>query len=174
MPLSTTQRWVVLGAALALSLAVVGWVSGDGESTDTIEVVNSARASNAPANARQEAPPAEAFNDIQLERLRRTDAGSSVKEVFTAKSWYEPPPMPKSAAEPAPSAPPLSFVYIGKLVEEDEKVTVFLSRQDRTYTVKEGDIIDGTYRVSAIKGALMELTFLPLNITQTMHIGEQN
>ncbi|WP_026076188.1 hypothetical protein [Noviherbaspirillum massiliense] len=173
MALSKTQRWMVLVTALVLTLAAVRWVSADAESTDVIEVVAPAHASIAPANRQRAAQTSEAPNDIQLERLRRRDTGSNVREIFTAKSWYVPPPPPKPAAELPPSAPPLPFVYIGKMVEE-EKVTVFLSKQDRNYTVKEGDVIDGTYRISSIKGTLMELTYIPLDIRQTMQIGEHN
>ena len=70
-------------------------------------------------------------------------------------------------------APALPFTYVGKLVEEG-KLTVFLSNQDRNYTVKEGDVIDETYHVDVLQAPTMTLTYLPLKIQQTLQIGEAN
>lgn len=172
MALTQKQRWIVWGALLVVSAIAAGQIAGDGEDTDLVEVARPARTTATRAIVpREEA--AEASNDIQLDKLRRRAGRQNVRDVFTSQSWYVPPPPPKAAAEPAPTAPPLAFIYLGKMVEEG-KLTVFLGKQDRNYTVREGDVIDNTYRVSAIKGSLMELTYIPLDIKQTMQIGEQN
>jgi len=44
-------------------------------------------------------------------------------------------------------------------------------RGDRVLTVSAGDVIEGTYRVDGIVGARLGLTYLPLNIRQTLDIG---
>jgi hypothetical protein len=75
---------------------------------------------------------------------------------------------------PAPTAPPLPFVYVGKMIEQGKTPTVFLERQARIYVVHEGDAIDSNYRVDAINVPLMTLTYIPLDIKQTVQIGEAN
>jgi hypothetical protein len=99
-----------------------------------------------------------------------------VKNVFVATSWFVPPPPPPKALPvkplppPPPSAPPLPFSYLGRYVE-DGKLTLMLVRADRIYTVSEGELIDNTYRIGAVSGSLLELTYLPLNIKQTLNVG---
>jgi hypothetical protein len=162
-----------LGTLLALSIIAAGRVAGDSSNLDQVELAKPASASATRAIAIRETSRPEAFDDIQMDKLRHHATRQDVKDVFTSQTWYVPPPPPIAAVAPAPSAPPLAFVYSGQLVE-GEKRTVFLSRQDHHYTVREGDVIDDTYRVNAIRGSLMELTYIPLDMKQTMQIGEQN
>jgi hypothetical protein len=168
-----TPRSKFLGGALALSLAATGWLSArENGAVEVAEAVPSSR----PAQAlKPDAPPAgsAATPDLQLERLLRREAGQGITDLFAAKTWQAPAPQLKSEPVAAPSAPPLPFVYLGKMAYEGD-VTVFVARQDSNYAVHEGDVLDGTYKVDAIKGSLMTLIYLPLNIKQTMHIGDQN
>jgi hypothetical protein len=55
--------------------------------------------------------------------------------------------------------------------QEKDKPVIFLVNGDRVLTVKEGDVIDGTYRADSIAGSTLSLTYLPLNIKQTLNIG---
>lgn len=171
MTLTKKQRWIVLGTLLVLSLIAAGRIAGN--DVEQLELPKPARDTVAFTVAARETSPPEALEDIQIEKLHRHPPREEVKDVFTTQTWYVPPPPPQAPVEPAPSAPPLAFVYSGQLVE-GEKRTIFLARQDRHYTVREGDVIDGTYRVGAISGSLMELTYIPLDMKQTMQIGEQN
>jgi hypothetical protein len=63
---------------------------------------------------------------------------------------------------------------MGKMMQQGEKSSVFLAKQDRIYIVSEGDAVDMSYRVDSIAPPLMTLTYLPLDIKQTMQIGETN
>jgi hypothetical protein len=174
MKFPVTRRWMMLGSALALSLMAAGWLDAGGtDSGEVIEVVEPVRVPAPNVKAKPEGAPQEALIDLHLEQSRRQENGQSVKDLFPSKSWYVPPPSPEPLSPPSPSAPPLPFLYLGKMMQEGG-LTVFLSKQDRNYAAKEGDVIDGTYRVDSIKGALMELTYIPLDLKQTMHIGEQN
>ena len=38
--------------------------------------------------------------------------------------------------------------------------------------VKSGDVIENTYRVEKVMAPTMTLTYLPLNMKQTLYIGE--
>lgn len=111
--------------------------------------------------------------DLDLARLRRRVDGPEPANAFGSRSWYvpPPPPPPPPKVEPAPpSAPPLPFSYLGRFVEGGVR-TFFLARGDRVLTVKEGDILDGIYRVDGVEGSNMNLTFLPLNIKQSLDVG---
>jgi hypothetical protein len=120
------------------------------------------------------APPAR----LELENLRRRDPDTEAGDghLFESMSWYVPPPPPKPLPPspppppPPPTAPPLPFSFLGRYV--DGKATVImLVKDDRIYTVSEGDVIDNTYRIGHLSGGVLELTYLPLNIKQTLTTG---
>ncbi|MCC2956584.1 hypothetical protein LK542_13270, partial [Massilia sp. IC2-477] len=71
---------------------------------------------------------------------------------------------------PAPTAPPLPFTFIGKSLQ-DGAWEIYLARGDRTYLVRENTVIDGTYRVDAVRPPVLTLTYLPLNQVQQLNIG---
>jgi hypothetical protein len=105
-----------------------------------------------------------------VDQLKRPALPEKVKDMFVAKSWYVPPPVSRVVAPP--SAPPLPYVYVGKMLEEGSNSTVFLEKQNRVFLVREGDVIDSNYRVDAINAPVMTLTYLPLDIKQIVRIGE--
>lgn len=158
---------------MALSLAATGWLSA--RENGAVEVTEAVSSNRAPRVSKPDASSAgsDAATDLQLGKLRRREAGQGITELFAAKTWQAPAPQFKPAPVAPPSAPSLPFVYLGKMAY-DGNVTVFVSKQDSNYAVREGDVIDATYKVDAIKGSLMTLTYLPLNMKQTMHIGDPN
>lgn len=83
--------------------------------------------------------------------------------VFVSQPPVQPPPLP--------SIPALPFKYIGKLFGDDEYV-VFLSLHGKSLSVKLGDVLQQTYRIEEIKPPLMQVTYIPMNIKQTLMIGE--
>lgn len=105
------------------------------------------------------------------------DVAAAGKPVVTAPPVVLPPPPPVQAAPmppPKPAAPPLPFLFIGKLGDEAGQYTVFVSARGRNYAVKTGDTVMQQYRVDEIRPPSMTLTYLPMNIQQTMSIGEPN
>ncbi len=115
---------------------------------------------------------------IELERLGRPDAkapaDADVGTAFSAISWYvppPPPPPPPPQPPPPPTAPPLPYSYLGRYLE-DVKLVILLVRSDRIYTVSEGDVLENTYRVDRLIRGWLEMTYLPLNIKQTLSTGE--
>ena len=142
-------------------------------------------AAEEPAPSRERAPQAGKTPPppalVELELLPRRDPSPDTEKVtdnaFPATSWYVPPPPPPppkpvaKAPPPPPSAPPMPFSFLGRY-EEEGKRTILLVRDDRIYTVSEGDVIDGTYRVERLVGGRLELTYLPLSIKQTINAGE--
>lgn len=100
-------------------------------------------------------------------------------ELFAAHSWYvppppppPPPPAPPPPPPPAPTAPPIPYEYLGKLAD-GQTLRVFLVRGDRSYTVTEGDVVDGSYKVKSITDTTMTFVYLPLNITQMLPVGSK-
>lgn len=114
---------------------------------------------------------------VELERLawqvQQQEGEAEVGNVFGATSWYVPPPPPppvKPPPPPKPTAPPMPFTYLG-LYEDTPPVVVMLVKGDRVYTVSEGDVIENTYRVEHVAAGVVELTYLPLNIKQSISTG---
>jgi hypothetical protein len=119
---------------------------------------------------------------VELERLDRLEKRQQEKKVvgtvFNATSWYVPPPPrhvkpppPAPVLVPIPTAPPLPFTYLGRYGDSASRI-IILSKGDRVYTVTEGDIIENTYRVEKLTAGQVNLTYLPLNIEQSLRTGE--
>lgn len=147
----------LLGAALAM--AVTG--QDDDAAAGVVGAVQK------PAPVSQAAQPQKRFDLAAIKRGMPEPEQQGT--LFRSKSWYvAPPPPPVSVAPaPAPTAPPLPFTYIGRMVDEGV-VVVFLSGNGRQYTVKAGDVLDNTYRVETIGDNDAVLTYLPLDIKQTL------
>lgn len=171
MQATTARRWGLLAGALALSLAATGWLGAqEGGDDEVAPPATAASQRSSTAGDRSAGPGA----DLRIGTLARRPSDAPVKDLFGARNWQSPPPAPALRQDPPPpSAPALPFVYLGKMIY-DGATTVFLGSQDRTYTVKVGDVIDGNYRIDGIKGPLLTLNYLPLDTQQTMHIGDQN
>jgi hypothetical protein len=110
--------------------------------------------------------------DLDVSKLRRDARSGKAANAFESKSWVVPvaPVAPTRAAPLPPGAPPLPFTYLGRYQGNGEPV-VFLVRGDRVLTVSAGEIIEGLYRVEGISGTVLGLTYLPLNVRQSLDIG---
>jgi hypothetical protein len=168
MALTIKQRRLLLGVALALTVAAVAATEGKDQSDSTVVQPDQVKTRHLQQKGRTES---ELASNVSLAKLNRQLLPEDVKDMFAGKSWYVAPPPPKPAP---PSAPPLPFVYMGKLAEEGEKVVILLTKENRSYEVREGDILDNIYRVDEVRAPVMILTYLPLNIKQTIQIGESN
>lgn len=164
---------IFLGLMLTGSLAAAALVSGEESQTGEIvaPVTGDKISRRAAADEAQPVLPV-----LQLEKLARAEASEPEQDPFAGKSWYVPPPPPPPAKvtvtePPKPTAPPLPFGYMGRMQEEGSAAVVYLTQGTRAYSVKQGDTIDGTYRVDDISRTQVALTYLPLDIKQTLDIG---
>jgi hypothetical protein len=171
-----------MGVALALAAGLV--LFGDNApETELAEPVERAAATAAPAPARSAAPSiGKTGDDVAIARLipRETLIGASgdrfgegENSLFARHDWTPPPPPPSNEPPPPPpppSAPPLPFTYLGKSLQ-DGVWQIYLARGDRTYLLRDGETIDGTYRVDAIRPPVLTLTYLPLEQRQQLNIG---
>lgn len=111
---------------------------------------------------------------VELERLTRPQPKKRIVNAFSATSWYVPPPPPPPEPPPpppVPTAPPLPFTYLGRYEDAPTRLAI-LVKGERMYTVAEGDVIEDTYRIERVTSGMVELTYLPLDIKQTLSTGE--
>jgi len=94
-------------------------------------------------------------------------------DPFAANPPAAAAPVGTDAVPPAPTfAAPLPWQVIGKQHAEGEGWTVFLARGAETWVVHEGDTLDDSYRVTAIKPPTLTLLHLKRNTRRTLDIGE--
>ena len=84
-------------------------------------------------------------------------------------------PRPKTPVEvavppPAPVAPPMPYRVAGQVVHEGPP-RVVLAREDRVFFVREGDVLEGGYRVESIKSDAVTLVYMPLDERQTLAVA---
>lgn len=104
---------------------------------------------------------------------------SSKGELFASLSWLPPPPPPPPPA-PAPLAPPpaapvtppLPFTFVGMLERGAALPEAFLAKGDALLVVTVGDMLDNnTYRVDVLNANEVVMTYLPMNIKQTLSVS---
>ncbi len=177
------RLWILLGAAVAT--AAIGYLPY-GERGDVAvpakPLVKSK--SRSPESSSPQPTPVEQkspVGHVELERLNQQKesaaAGNAVANAFTPRTWYVPPPPPPPPRPPPPppppppTAPPLPFTYLGRY-EDPPKLFAILASGSKVYTVSQGEVIDGTYRVDRIADGVVDLMYLPLNISQTVKAPE--
>jgi len=127
-----------------------------------------------PGKATQAA--SEKSSNEKLAALRKPMSLESRNNPFAASSWLPPPPPPVQAAPeppPPPTAPPVPYVYLGKLDGSTFKPRVFLSSGDQLVIVSQGEVVDGQYRVESISDADIVLMYLPLNQRQVISMQSE-
>jgi hypothetical protein len=98
----------------------------------------------------------------------RAPVGETQGTLFGSRAWQ--PPASQIAAKPAaPAIPPMPYRFAGKLLQ-DGKLQVFLSKGDATFPVKEGETVDGMYRVETIGEDRITLVYLPLKHKETIPV----
>lgn len=84
-----------------------------------------------------------------------------------------PPPQQNNAADAAPVAPPFPHQWVGRFDDEASGGGKALRRAVisgpvSTWVAREGDVIEGQWRIDQIQERLMRLTYLPLQQSQTV------
>jgi len=159
------RRTVRLAGAAALVLATAASMVV-GREKAAPEVVQTA---TRPAATRPGTAPSP---EIDLAKLERGTLPAPGNDPFAPKS-FAPPPAPvahaPAAAPQPPSAPPLPFVYAGK-VTQDGKTEVYVTRDDNLIAIAPGENIDGEYRVDAVTASSIRFTYLPLKTVQSLEL----
>lgn len=158
---------IVLISCLGAALAMAVTKQDDSTVSDVVGAVEKQYPGDSRSVTDQhEQPQSDIHFDLSV--IKRTVPDNiQASGLFQSKTWYAPPQPVRSLPSPPPSAPSLPFTFIGKMVDGEE-VILFLSKNDRQYTVKANDILDDTYRLEKITDNNAVLTYLPMNIQQTM------
>ena len=146
----------------------------------------------APSNARRTTARAanegtSAVADVKLELLKTPPGGlgPSTRNPFQFKPKAPPPALRPPAVVPAPIViappvpqgppppPPIALKYIGVLETGQGRVAVFRDSGGDIVNGKEGDIIDGRYRLLKIGVESADLAYLDGRGRQTIRLSGQ-
>lgn len=115
---------------------------------------------------------------LELEKLQpRQFREKTSQDLFKSKSWYVPPPPPKPVKlapppppppPPPPTAPPLPYSFMGSYQEPGGKLVIYLTKAGRVLAVSPGETLENTYLVDGMTGGYFSMTYIPLNIKQTL------
>lgn len=183
------RKPLLIGLAGILGLTL--WLSSQ-EQDEALEVVARPRpaegASGVPAPAASphtEAGPMAApdgalrqalLGGVQGWRLRRTESAALPPErpmtAAAPSAWasQQPPPPPsppKGERLSEPVAPRFPHSWVGR-VNDDAVQRAVLSGPVSTWVVRQGDVIEGQWRIDRIQDRTMTLTYLPLAQSQTV------
>jgi hypothetical protein len=180
---TTSRRLLLLLGAVAIAGA--GYVALQPASNVT------GGGASAPASANsQAARPGDAVGDVKLESLEQRDTSWSApdRNVFRFENRREaatapvarPPtpepfnPGPSAPALPAPP-PPIPLRYIGYLDQAGEvpRIAVLSDGKGNVFNGKEGDIIEGRYRVLRIGTDSADLIYVDGRGRQTIRLSGQ-
>jgi hypothetical protein len=161
---------------LAASAAVVGLATGAGGEMpeepvqETVVVAVSEPAVVEPVAV-------DPVNDAQEVLPVRVARAGKYDNLFSGHSWYTPPPPPpvRDAPPPVryePTAPQLPYKLLGTYEQAGETL-YFLVKGDRVYDVTIGAVLDDTYSVDGVTDGQLMFTYLPLQTSQGLRLGEQ-
>ncbi|MCE5993743.1 hypothetical protein LVV80_17220 [Pseudomonas sp. KCA11] len=101
------------------------------------------------------------------------------RDLFPAQQWTKPqalatvteqPVVTAPAVAAAPTAPDLPFQFIGRIGDRDD-LQIFLQSGEKLYVVRQGDVIEDTYRLDRVSASELHLVYLPLHQSQTLSVG---
>ncbi|MBA1203269.1 hypothetical protein G7009_16175 [Pseudomonas capeferrum] len=103
---------------------------------------------------------------------------AATRDLFPSQRWSAAPTLAKVTEQPvavapviaAPAAPVLPFQFVGRLDDRLDQ-QVFLQDGEKLYVVRQGDVIEDTYRIEQISATELSLVYLPLHLSQTLSVG---
>lgn len=178
------KKAVLGGAAVATLLAALFAPEDEGSivgpATATTRQVE--RVAVAPLAAATAAAPANRALAIEPRRALEDDEAAT---LFAKQSWQPETPkkimLNQQAAQAAlPAArvdanapPPLPFQFLGRFVDEG-KAAYFLQAGERNVVARPGDTLEERYRFDGVVQGALQFTYLPLNLKQTLAVGDLN
>lgn len=177
------KRKLMIGGVLLATLIAAVLVEEEETSTDIVETVQPVKtASTSRDRAKNQESSAEL---LDVGKLGQRKFNPLAGELFVSTTWVPKQPpvsfeqqaalaeqIKKAAPPPTPTAPPLQFKYSGKAITDDE-TWVFLSQSGENFITKIGGKINDKYRLDAINDSTIAVTYLPLNIKQTLTINNK-
>ena len=190
-PGTPARRHVVLGAALAATLAATAWVAlqpeDDGAAATALPARRAATPKAVPtsvpttasspasvASAASAAAPAASQGVAPGARQPWAEASPAQLAAWQPPPPPPPPPAPPpapAAPPPPPMAPPLPYQMIGRVVEGGDAQAVevaLLAGPNSALSVQRGDVIDGQWRVEQVSTRGVSLIWLPAQLPQNI------
>ncbi|MYN40399.1 hypothetical protein GTP55_13550 [Duganella sp. FT109W] len=165
MDKSVRVRWGILLSALFSTVAAVFYPTVD---SATAEVSDPAPR----AAKRLESPPA-----LTAATTVNDDEPEENADPFAPRNWQAPPapapiaqstPIAVAAVDLIPPGPPeLPFRFVGSMSDNAEQI-VYLSRGDTAIVARTGDVLDSSYKVTAITASQIEFEYLPSGAKQSL------
>ncbi len=182
MDAAEKKRKMIIGGVLVATVVAAVLVEVDDEPESHIsETLQSGRT----AQDRAKKPEVNA-TQLDVSKLGQRKFSPVAGELFASTNWVPKRAViddeeqqairmaqaAKASAPPAPTAPPLQFKYAGKAISDNE-TWVFLSQSGENLITKIGGKINDTYRLDSVNDVAITMTYLPLNIKQTLTINNQ-
>jgi hypothetical protein len=161
-------RWAILLSALAMTLGGV-FFPVDDPALDEAAVVPAVVPP--PVNAVLSAA-AIAPDPVSVARE------GEMFDPFAPRGWQAPPAPVQATPPPAPPVPappvaagppPLPFQFMGRL-DDDGVEVVYVSQGERSWAVRTGETLDGTYKVLNLEPQRIEFEYLPTGMRQTLSL----
>lgn len=172
MDKSEKTRKLILGSALIATLGLIVLIK-DEEEIYPIQPVQSMQ----PKKSYSETASVNENNSeyLDVDKLGQRKFSARAGELFNSKSWVISRPRNNRKQQAVqrsapPTAPPLQFKYLGKVIDGNQ-TKIILSQSGKNIVVKLGERIDDEYRFDAIDNEAITLTYLPLNVEQTLIIN---
>src|SRR6267378_3151867 len=100
----------------------------------------------------------------------RSTLGKFAADPFSTQSWL-PRRKPAVVSEPPPAAaPPLPYRFAGQFYRESG-VELYVARGEEIFPVKEGDTLDGQYKVDSVNATEVTFVHLPSGTRQTLQFS---
>jgi len=100
----------------------------------------------------------------------RSTLGKFAADPFSTQSWL-PRRKPAVVSEPPPAvAPPLPYRFAGQFYRESG-VELYVARGEEIFPVKEGDTLDGQYKVDSVNATEVTFVHLPSGARQTLQFS---
>lgn len=93
----------------------------------------------------------------------REPIGTPHGELFAARSWAPPPAVLAERQLAEPAAPPNPYRFAGSSQHNGVR-RVFLIMGDRIFEAREGEMLEGNYRVQSVVAEAVTLIYEPLDI----------
>ncbi|MDE2389766.1 MAG: hypothetical protein KGN35_11945 [Betaproteobacteria bacterium] len=180
------KRKLILGGALIATLAAMALVEEEEEDVVATGIVENVQPAKTASNSKDRTRNQESSTELlDVGKLGQRKFNPLAGELFASTTWAPKQPQisleeqiaraeqaKKAAPPPAPTAPPLQFKYSGKAVTDNE-TWVFLSQSGEHHITKVGGKINSQYRLDSINDSTVTVTYLPLNVKQTLTINNK-
>ena len=164
-----TQRAVMWAGFLGVS-AVLAWAPGHwfGEEGEVASIAGKPAATGSASPAASASAGLPAKGPVQASR-----------DLFPRQQWTKPQALATVTEQPviaapvvvaAATAPALPFQFVGRIGDRED-LQIFLQSGEKLYVVRQGDVIDETYRLDRVSANELDLVYLPLHQSQTLSVG---